>query len=142
MRAMFTEPRIEETTEEAVKEFLEVAWDRYDQPDLDWSARRVVTRAVLGGETVGVARFRLRAGVAHLSEIVVRRQGRGVGTALLADFEARAWAAGCHKLTLITDAAGPARRFYEGRRFQTEGTLRRHYHGRDYVTLCKFPSGQ
>lgn len=139
--------RIEATTAEAVAEFMALAWeqanvDRYGQADLDWSAQRVITRAVWKNETVGVARFRIRAGVAHLSEIVVRRdmQGRGVGRALLADFRARAQAAGCHKLACITDAAGPARRFYEHQGFQAEGTLHRHYHKRDFVTLAIFLS--
>jgi len=142
--------QIEETTATAVAEFLIVAWDqadteRYAGANLDWSARRVITRAVFTecGETVGVARFRVQAGVAYLSEIVVRHdvQGQGIGTALLADFEARARAAGCHKLALITDGSGPARRFYEGRGYQVEGTLRHHYHGLDFVTMSKFPSG-
>ena len=97
---------------------------------------------VFAGETVGVARFRTRAGVARLSEIVVRQdaQGQGVGTALLADFETQARAAGCHKLALVTDGGGPARRFYEGRGYRVEGTLRNHYHGLDFVAMSRFPS--
>lgn len=133
--------QIEVTTAEAVAGFLTAAWGQADT-GLDWSTQRFVTRATLpaSGETVGAARFRLRAGVAHLSEIVVRDDMRrhGIGAALLADFETRAGAADCHKLALITDAVGPARHFYEAHGYQVEGLLRHHYHGRDFVAMCKF----
>jgi len=139
-----TSLQIEETTADAVASFVAAAWGQTDAErygaDLDWSAKRFVTQAMLGSETMGVARFRIRAGVGYLSEIVVRRdrRGQGVGTALLADFEARARAAGCHKLALITDGAGRARRFYEDRGYHVEGTLHNHYHGLDFVNLAKF----
>ncbi len=133
--------QIEETTAEAVAEFMTAAWRQADA-GADWSAQHFVTRAILGDETVGVARFRIRAGVAYLSEIVVRGdvQRRGVGAALLTDFEARARAAGCHKLALTTAGAGPARHFYEVHGYRVEGVLRHHYHGLDFVAMGKLLS--
>lgn len=70
-----------------------------------------------GDDIVGTATGDIRGDEAHLARLVVGagERGTGVGSHLLAAVESLAAEAGCRRLTLHTEADGPARRFFEGR---------------------------
>ena len=126
--------------------FLEREWEAwyrlmdYD-PAVDWggAAVRIVARDG-NGVVAAVAVGRIRAGVGHLSELMVaellRRQG--LATELLKRFEEHCRAAGCHKLTVHTDLDGPAHGFYERNGWRREAVFRRDRGGRDFVRLFRF----
>lgn len=126
--------------------FLEREWEAYHReqghdPGVTWvQSPLLVTARDDAGRLIGVARGRVRAGVGHLSELMVARdaRGRGVGGRLLAAFEERCRRAGCHKLTIHTDYDGPAHQFYRRRGWRDEAVFQRDRGGRDFVRLCKF----
>ncbi len=91
-------------------------------------------------ELVGAATYYTRAGVGHLSELIVaaHRRGQGIGSALLVEFQARARAAGCHKLTLVTYWDPQAVGFYRRHGFAVEAVLFRDVHETDMCQMAKF----
>lgn len=133
--------------------FRGAEWPRADEDNFGPAARELSWEGVLQGlaardgssRLVGCAVAKLRGGVGHLSELLVAgdARGRGVGGALLAAFEAYGWEAGCHKLTLrvplgaATDPLG----FYLRRGWRVEAVHPRDMHGRDFVTLARWPPG-
>lgn len=125
--------------------FAERVWNRYHEGeghdlDVDWSSRPVKLLAWREGAVVGLARGRISAGIGHLSELLVdpSYRGLGIGTKLLTDFEIRCRQAGCHKLSVHTEADGPARPWYEARGWSLEASFKRDKGRLDFVRLTKF----
>ncbi len=89
---------------------------------------------------VGAATYYTRAGVAHLSELLVasHKRGQGIGGALLARFEELARAAGCHKLTLVTYWDPQTVGFYRKHGFAVEAVLFRDVYQTDMCQMAKF----
>lgn len=135
-----------------IEAFREAEWPRADAENfgpaaagLSWEGRLQAFLARDETGLVGCAVAKLRGGVGHLSELLVASdaRGRGVGGALLQAFEAYCWEAGCHKLTLrvplgaATDPLG----FYLRRGWRVEAVHPRDVHGRDFLTLARWPPG-
>lgn len=132
--------------DQEVEEFLDREWAAWHaqmdyDPSVDWSGRaiRIVARDEDRG-IVGAAVGRVRAGVGHLSELMVssRVRRKGLGTELVKRFEDHCVEAGCHKLTVHTDFNGPAHGFYLGLGWRQEAVFRRDRGGRDFVRLYTF----
>ena len=89
------------------------------------------------GAVVGTATGALRHDDAYLARLIVSaaERGTGVGSHLLAATESLAAERGCTRLTLRTQAEGPARRFYEARGWKVYATLVRWRAGRDFVQM-------
>ena len=89
------------------------------------------------GAVVGTATGALRGHDAYLARLIVAagERGTGVGSHLLAATESLAAERGCTRLTLRTQAEGPARRFYEARGWQVYAVLDRWRAGRDFVQM-------
>ena len=126
--------------------FLAKEWDEENRRNLGTRGRALGSRkqgalvAREGDRIVGAATYKIRFGVGHLSELIVAkdRRGRGVGSALLASFQATCIDEGCHKLTLRTYAGSRAARFYERHGYHVEGFLRNDIRGLDMVSMAKF----
>ena len=89
------------------------------------------------GQIVGTATGNLREYDAYLARLIVpeAERGSGVGSHLLAAFEALAVRNGRTRLTLHTLADGPARKFYEHRGWTAILTMPRWRAGRDFVQM-------
>ena len=90
-----------------------------------------------GGAVVGTATGALRKHDAYLARLIVAstERGTGVGSHLLASTESLAAERGCPRLTLRTQADGPARRFYEARGWRVCAVLEGWRAGRDFVQM-------
>lgn len=90
-----------------------------------------------GRDIAGTATGTLRTADAYLARLIVdpAERGTGVGSHLLAAAESLAAERGCTRLTLRTQAAGPARGFYESRGWRVYATLERWRGGRDFVQM-------
>lgn len=99
--------------------------------------RPVAITARRGAEVVGTATGAVRGEEAYLARLIVGagERGTGVGSHLLAAFEARAAEQGCTRLTLRTQADGTARTFYERRGWRAHATLDNWRAGRDFVQM-------
>ena len=89
------------------------------------------------GTVVGTSTGALREDDAYVARLIVAAsdRGTGVGSRLLAATESLAAERGCRRLTLRTQAEGPARGFYESRGWQVYATLVRWRAGRDFVQM-------
>jgi GNAT superfamily N-acetyltransferase len=137
--------RIATTTPDEVREFLRREWaaedrQRWGEETVSWEKETHLLRAMGDGQTAGVAKFSIKGGVAHLSEIIVAQaqRGRGIGTQLMIRFEKAAREAGCHKLSLRTVEGAPSVRFYRRLGYRVEGKMARHYHGLTFLQFYKF----
>jgi GNAT superfamily N-acetyltransferase len=90
-----------------------------------------------GGELVGTATGASRGAELYLARLIVAPSERrtGVGSQLLAAVESLAAERGCTRLTLRTQAGGPARSLYEGRGWRVYAELPRWREGRDFVQM-------
>jgi 2'-5' RNA ligase len=90
-----------------------------------------------GGDIVGTATGASRLGELYLARLIVGPSDRrtGVASHLLAAVESLAAERGCRRLTLRTQAQGPARALYEGRGWRVYATLPRWREGRDFVQM-------
>ncbi len=106
----------------------------------DWEWEECCLAAYEGAEIVGAALYRLRGGVAHLQNVIScsTRRSRGIGGALVDEFERRARAAGCHKLTLVTYHEENSLRFYRRHGFEVEAILYDDAFHVDRCQMCKF----
>jgi GNAT superfamily N-acetyltransferase len=113
----------------AAYSFTEYGIEEEDEP-FAITARR-------GGAVVGTASGALRSDDAYLARLIVAadERGTGVGSRLLAATESLAAERGCARLTLRTQAGGPARRFYEARGWRVYAELPRWRAGRDFVQM-------
>jgi GNAT superfamily N-acetyltransferase len=104
--------------------------DAEDDEPVAISARR-------GDEVVGTATGAVRGDEVYLARLIVSagERGTGVGSHLLAAFEAEAASRGCTRLTLRTQAEGSARPFYERRGWRAYARLERWRGGRDFVQM-------
>lgn len=137
---------VDQSPDPELKQFLDREWaawhasQRCDQ-SVDWSSSSMAFVARdASGTILGAATGRMRAGVGHLSELMVtqRFRGNGLGSELTSRFEEHCWSSGCHKVTVHTDRDSPAHGFYMQRGWQAEAIFRRDRGGRDFVRLCKF----
>ena len=131
---------VQEGADEAsVRAFLDAEWVSLDPEP--WTGGRCVIRAERDTELFGVATCSISAGVAHLSELMVKAGERnsGIGAQLLVAFEEWAATHRAHKLTLNTRRDGPAQRFYERHGWQVDHVLEKHYLRTDYVIMVKWP---
>lgn len=123
----------------AAAAFAQDQWRRYslgeygnaqDEEPIALTARR-------DGEIVGTATGTIREYDSYLARLIVPEQerGTGVGSHLLAAFEALAARKGRTRLTLHTLADGAARQFYERRGWKVIVTLPRWRAGRDFVHM-------
>jgi 2'-5' RNA ligase/RimJ/RimL family protein N-acetyltransferase len=126
----------------SVRAWLDAAWDassrdRYGTAYVEDDPVVLVGRR--DGEVVGVAEGRLRGDEAYLARLIVDPavQGEGVGSHLLAAFTAHAAEAGCDRVTLRTQADGPAERFYRERGFDHLADLPEWRFGRAFVQLVR-----
>lgn len=89
------------------------------------------------GVVVGTSTGALSQEDAYLARLIVAssERGTGVGSRLLAATESLAAERGCRRLTLRTQAEGPARRFYEARGWHVYARLDRWRAGRDFVQM-------
>lgn len=115
------------------------AWAAYSETEYGDAAADVpvAITARRGGEVAGTATGAVRGDEAYLARLIVAagERGTGVGSHLLAAFESSAAERGCRRLTLRTQADGPARAFYERRGWRAYATLERWRGGRDFVQM-------
>lgn len=125
--------KIVDTPRAQIESFLDRAWALENESrsaasslSVDWGSAEYGLGAYDDGELVGSAIFRVRGGVAHLSNVIVAAERRrsGIGGALVDTFVDRARALGCHKLTLTTDLADVPVAFYKRHGFAIEAILR------------------
>lgn len=102
-----------------------------------WERAPVSLTARREGRIVGAATGWTGLGVGYLSELVVDVSSRreGIGSHLLAAFEAAAVRRGCPRLALRTDAGSDARSFYESRGWRVEATFAEWLGGHEFVQL-------
>ena len=118
---------------------VDAEWRTYDEAELGTASADVplVVTARRDGEVLGAATGEIRREEAYLARLIVvgHHRGEGVGSQLLAAFEAAAREAGATAATLRTAAGGPAEAFYRGRGWVEQGRLPDWRHGRDFVRL-------
>jgi GNAT superfamily N-acetyltransferase len=114
-------------------------WDAYARSEygLPGHDEPFAITARRNDEIVGTATGESRLDSAYLAQLIVRasERGTGVGSHLLAATESLAAGRGCTRLTLRTNAVGPARAFYEARGWRAYATLDRWRAGRDFVQM-------
>ena len=120
--------------------FAEREWSLFDLAELGRPAdvqRPITVTARRAGTVVGVARGRVTGETAHLSELLVdaASRGEGIGSHLLAAFEAHARGEGCDRMTVHALAGSTAERFYRQRGWTEAHALPRWRDGRDFVRL-------
>lgn len=119
--------------------FAAAEWRRYSLGEYGDTQEEesVALTARRSGEIVGTATGTIREDDSYLARLIVPEQerGAGVGSHLLAAFEALAVRNGRTRLTLHTLADGPARRFYERRGWVAILTMPRWRAGRDFVQM-------
>ena len=130
-----------------IEPFLARAWvaenaDRFGDAltPPEWVWREYCLAAYEAEEIVGAAIFRVRGGVAHLKNVISAgaRRSRGIGGALVGEFENRARALGCHKLTLTTYHEDQSLRFYRRHGFEIEAVLRNDAFHVDRCQMVRF----
>jgi len=138
--------RIVEVDKEIVQDFLDREWAAEDaarfgrcEPGM-WEERHGILAAYHDDKVIGVAVFTIQAGLGKLNQIIVATdyRGKGVGSALLAEFERICRQAGCHKVTLKTFWESGTLPFYQRQGYVVEGILRRDLHGVDMCQMSKF----
>ncbi len=138
--------KILDVTPDAIQEFMAREWApenlrRFGRADPQmWTRTPGFLAAYEGEELVGAAVYYTKAGVAHLSELLVAAncRGRGIGSALVSEFENRASRRGCHKLTLVTYWDERAVTFYRKHAFAVEAILYRDVFQVDMCQMAKF----
>lgn len=96
--------------------------------------------AIDAERTMGAARIRIAASLAHVESVVVLPECRraGIGKQLL---EAAADVANyynCHKMTALVPQGGPAQHFFEACDYKEEAVLPQHTFKLDMAVLRKF----
>jgi 2'-5' RNA ligase/GNAT superfamily N-acetyltransferase len=125
-----------------VAAWAERTWEAYgrDQYGEDWRVDEpLALTARREGRVVGVAEGLVRGAEGYLAELVTAPEvrGEGVGSHLLAAFQAECRRRGATELTLRTVAGGAAKRFYRERGFTVRASLPRWRHRRDFVHLVR-----
>ena len=105
-----------------------------------WHEERHDVAAFDGEETVGTARIRIAASLAHVERVIVaaHRRRHGIGRALLDRCAEIANYYNCHKLTVEVPHHGGAQRFFEACGYHEEAVLPQHTFKLDIAILRKF----
>lgn len=105
-----------------------------------WHEQSCDFAAMDGDETVGVARIRIAASLAHVERVVVlpERRRSGIGRALLAAAADAANYYNCHKLTALVPHRGAAQTFFERCGYREEAVLPQHTFKLDMAAMRKF----
>jgi GNAT superfamily N-acetyltransferase len=130
---MASDVTISDWTEAETAAFAKTEWPPHDSHlGIRWEMQSIVLVARSGERTLGYALGHHVGEVAELKQLLVRKDEihRGVGSALLREFESRCRTAGCRKVRLET-AAYQARPFYERHGFEVTATLERDRFGYD-----------
>lgn len=109
---------------ESARDFNAVHWPPHNRRQgIDWQQEDFALGAFDEAQCVGVAIYKVVGGMAFLEQIVVADGStrRGIGSALIKDFEAHAVELGCHVIQLET-AKTQAPGFYEHHGYQRIGT--------------------
>lgn len=116
-------------------------WQAHDHasygPGTRWVRAPFAITARRESSVVGVATGWTGFGVAYLSELLVAAtvRGEGIGSHLLAAFEAGSRARDCLRLALRTDSGSRAQAFYEARGWRVEAAFADWLAGHDFVQL-------
>ena len=131
-------PEIEVFLQQEWRSVNERMFGRYEAEM--WDVGRHALAAYDDGRIVGVAVFKIEAGLGKVGQVITDadRRGQGIGQALMARVEEICRQQGCHKLSLKTYRNSEAQRFYEKLGYVVEGILRRDLHGIDMCQMCKF----
>jgi GNAT superfamily N-acetyltransferase len=130
---------IGEGTPDEADAFVTTEWPPHDAHlGIRWNLRDVVLVAKAGEEPVGVARGIVVGGVGELKHLLITKDRIrvGIGSRLLAEFEKRCRALGCHKVRLET-ADYQARPFYEKHGFVVAAELTDDRFGRVWFIMEK-----
>ncbi len=128
-----------------VRQLLAREWPPADRAifgaGVDWSNRPVVVEARDGRQLVGVCVGETVAGMARLHDLMVvePRRSRGIGSALVATFCARAAELGAKRCFLRCPATERHARFYERQGFVQVARIPRYYHGHDFLEYMREP---
>jgi len=130
-----------EVPDPAARAFAEREWKLLDEasfgPGTRWERHPFALTARRHAGVIGVATGWTGLGVAYLSELMVAagNRGEGIGSHLLAAFEALAVRRGCARLALRTDVGSTTPAFYAARGWTVEATFREWLGGLDFVQL-------
>ena len=109
---------------EAAREFTAAHWPAHNRAQgIDWKQTEFALGIVEGASVLGVAIYKVVGGTAFLEQLVVAEghTRRGIGSRLLAAFEAHVQELGCHVIRLET-AETQAPGFYERYGYQRVAT--------------------
>jgi ribosomal protein S18 acetylase RimI-like enzyme len=131
---------------EEIEDFLQREWKpvnerMFGRQDAEmWDQQRFVLAARDEGQVVGAVAFKIKAGLAKVTQIIIAadRRGEGIARALMARTEEVCRREGCHKVSLKTYWNSEAQEFYQKQGYMVEGILRRDLHGVDMCQMCKF----
>lgn len=134
-----TETTISDFTQTESDSFIATEWPPHDAAlGIRWTSNDVVLKCQIDERVVGAARGVVAGGVGELKQLLVTkdRVHAGIGSKLLAEFEARCRSLGCHKVRLET-ADYQARPFYERHGFVVAATLTNDRFGRTWFVMEK-----
>jgi L-asparaginase II/GNAT superfamily N-acetyltransferase len=129
--------------EKDVVRFLRMEWPSADEETfgrpLEWVAEPYALIVRRKRKVTAVLRGHFTGGVASVDELMVGRteRGTGLGSMLLARFEADAEERGARRLVLRAVKDSPAEVFYHNRGYRRECVERAHEFGFDYVRLTR-----
>jgi ribosomal protein S18 acetylase RimI-like enzyme len=137
---------ISEVRWEEIEDFLQTEWKpvnerMFGRQDAQmWDQQRFALAARDDGRVVGAVVFKIKAGLAKVTQIITAadRRGEGIARALMARTEEICRREGCHKVSLKTYWNSEAQEFYQQQGYMVEGILRRDLHGVDMCQMCKF----
>jgi ribosomal protein S18 acetylase RimI-like enzyme len=137
---------ISEVRWEEIEDFLQREWKpvnerMFGRQDAQmWDQQRFALAARDDGRVVGAVVFKIKAGLAKVTQIITAadRRGEGIARALMARTEEICRREGCHKVSLKTYWNSEAQEFYQQQGYMVEGILRRDLHGVDMCQMCKF----
>ncbi|MCC6198840.1 GNAT family N-acetyltransferase [Candidatus Nomurabacteria bacterium] len=124
--------------------FNELAWtsadeEHYRDVEPDFYKKEVVLVAFEGEMIVGYGAMKIDTGVAQIEPLIVLREckGKGIGSALLSEAEARAKETSVHKVWLETGADWKAKDFYLKHGYVVRAELPNHIGGQTFLLMDK-----
>lgn len=131
----------------ALEKFSEHEWAQADLehygkpiPRSVWKEKKLILKAVIGREIVGVLAGKLEAGVFYIGNLLVshKHRGKGIGKQLIQKAEEWAQRNKAHKIHLVTGEGWDAVRFYESLGYRVRARLPKHHLKRTFLEIDKF----